>query len=80
MTWPIREDDVSLMLGQSSQVHNDKTDDEPIHRQRSRRQIIPPTPTRQNPPRNAGAPWCGTRPHNAQENIFKCIVPLNVSS
>jgi hypothetical protein len=67
-TWPSREDDVSLTLGQSSQVHNDETDDQPIHRQRSRRQIIPPAPTRHNAARNAGAPWCGTgpRPPNAR--------------
>jgi len=58
--WLNREDDVSLTLGQSRQLHNDETDDQSIHRQRSRRQIIPSTPTRHNATRNAGAPWCGT--------------------
>jgi len=65
-TWPSREDAVSLTLGQSSQVHNNETDDQPIHRQISRRQIISPAPTRRNATRNAGAPWCGTGPPNAR--------------
>jgi len=63
---PAREDNVSLMLDQSIQVHNDETDGQPIHRQRSRPQIIPPAPTRQNPRRNVGASWCGKGPHNVQ--------------
>jgi len=56
-------------------VHNDKTDDQPIHRQRSRRQIIPSAPTRYNAIRNVGAPWCGTGPPNAQRRNIKmyCI-------
>lgn len=61
MAWPTREDNVSLTLGQSSQMHNDETEDQPIHRQRSQHQIIPIPPTRQNPPRNVGPPWCGTK-------------------
>jgi len=36
-----------LTIGQSSQLHNDKTEDQPIHRQTSRHQINPRM--RQNP-------------------------------
>ncbi|AES60817.1 hypothetical protein MTR_1g071230 [Medicago truncatula] len=58
--WPTREDDLSLTLGQSSQVHNDQTDGQPIHRQGSWHQIILPI-------RNVEALWYGTVPHNAQK-------------
>jgi len=63
--WPSREHDVSLTLGQSSQMqattnNNDEDQIEPevVHRQWSRHQII--HEPRRNPDSNTPRPWCGT--------------------
>jgi len=63
--WPSRKHNVSLTLGQSSQMQattnnngEDQTKPEVVHRQRSRRQII--HEPRRNPDSNAPRPWCGT--------------------